>query len=91
MHMYFLSVWYSQSSSMVNIFGDSVGEEGQFLGNLQVVRKLITTSGNYVDYLNEIQASLKLGFPAYRIAHHNNSPTLIFTYEKRFLLRSSWS
>ena len=34
-----LSVWYSQSSSMVNVFGASIGEKG--LGNIQVLRKVI--------------------------------------------------
>ena len=36
-----------------------------------MLRKVIVTSGKYVDYLNEIQTSHKLGFPAYRIAHQN--------------------
>ena len=46
MLVYFLAVWYSHSSSIVNIFGDSIGEDGQFLGSLQEVRKVIVTSGN---------------------------------------------
>ena len=50
---------------MVNIFGDSIDEEG--LGNLQVLRKVIVISGKYADYVSEIQASHKLGYPAYRI------------------------
>ena len=65
---------------MVNVFGDSIGEEG--LGNLQVLRKVIAVSGRYVDYINEIQTSHKLGYPAYRIASEG-SPTLVFTYENR--------
>ena len=52
---------------MVNVFGDSIGEEGG-QGNLQVLRKVIAISGKYVDYIDEIQASQKLGYPAYRIA-----------------------
>ena len=34
---FLLSVWYSQSSSMANVFGDSIGEDG--LGNLQVLKR----------------------------------------------------
>ena len=79
--VFFLSVWYSQAYSMVNVFGDSIGEVGG-LGNLQVVRKVITISGKYVDYTNGIHASHKLGFPAYQIASEG-SPTLVFTYEKK--------
>ena len=67
---------------MANVFGDSIGEEGQFLGNLQVLRKVIVTSGKYADYVNEIQASRKLGYPAYRIALES-FPTLVFTYDDR--------
>ena len=56
---------------MVNVFGsDSTGEEGS-LGNLQVLRKV-----------KDIQASHKLGYPAYRIASAG-SPTLVFTYENK--------
>ena len=40
---------------MVNVIGNSIGEEGQFMGNLQLLRKMIATSGKYVgkyaDYL----------------------------------------
>ena len=61
---------------MANVFVDSTGEGG--LGNLQVLRKLIVISGKYVDYINEIQASHKLGYPAYRIAPEG-SPTFVFT------------
>ena len=64
--VFHLSVWHSQSSSMVNLFGDSIGEEG--LGNLQVLRKVIAISGKYAGYVSEIQASLKLGYPAYRLS-----------------------
>ena len=60
---------------MVNVFGNSTGEGG--LGNLQVLRKAI--SGKYVDYIDEIQASRKLGYPAYRIAPEG-TPTFVFTY-----------
>ena len=47
---------------MVNLFGDSKGEDGHFLGIIQVVRKVIITSGKYIDLINEIQASCELGF-----------------------------
>ena len=72
------SVWYSQWNSMVNIFGGIICEEGQFLGNIQVMRKVIATSGKHVDYFNEIQASHKLGYPAYRIAPEGSPPFCIF-------------
>ena len=52
---------------MVNVFGDSTGEEGG-LGNLQVLGKLEAISGKYGDYVKVIQASHKLGYPVYRIA-----------------------
>ena len=64
----------------MTVFGDSIGEEG--LGNLQVLRKVITISGKYADYVKEIQASHKLGYPAYQIASEGSS-TLIFMYENR--------
>ena len=41
---------------------------------------MVIISGKYGDYVKEIQASHKLGYPAYRIASEA-SPTLIFTYE----------
>ena len=71
---------------MANVFdSDSTGEEGS-LGNLQGLRNVIAISGRYVDYVKEIQASHKLGYPAYRIASER-SPTLIFTYENKVFLR----
>ena len=79
--VFLLSVWYSQSSSMVNVFGDSIGGKG--LGNLQVLRKVIAISGKYADYVNGIQASHKLGYAAYRIAPEASS-TLVFMYENKF-------
>ena len=59
---------------MVNVFGE--------LGNLQVLRKVIVISGKYADYINDIQASQKLEYPAYRIAPEGSS-TFIFTYENK--------
>ena len=74
---------------MVNVFGGSIGAEG--LENLQVLRKMIGISGWYADYINEIQASHKLGDRANRIASEG-SPTFVFTYaNKVFLLGSSSS
>ena len=63
---------------MVNVFGESIGEGG--LGNLQVLRKVIAISGKYSDYINDIQASQELGYPAYRIAPEG-SPTCFFACE----------
>ena len=45
-----------------------------------MLRKVIAISGKYGDYVKQIQASHKLGYPAYRTAPEG-SPTLIFTYE----------
>ena len=47
-----------------------------------MLRKAIAISGKYVDYVNEIQASRKLGYPAYRIASEG-SPTFVFTYDNK--------
>ena len=47
-----------------------------------MLRKVIAISGRYGDYHNEIQASRKLGYPAYRIAS-GGSPTLVFTFENK--------
>ena len=48
-------------------------------GNPRVLRKVVSISGKYGDYIKEIQASHKLVYPAYRIASEG-SPTLVFTY-----------
>ena len=64
---------------MVNVFGESTGEDGR-LGNPRVLRKVVAISGKFGDYIKEVQASHKLGYPAYRIAAEG-SPTLIFIYE----------
>ena len=66
---------------MINAFGDSTGEEGG-LGNLQVLRKVISISGKYGDYVKEIQDSHKLGYPTYRITPEA-SPTFVFMYENK--------
>ena len=65
--VFLLSVWYSQSSSMVNVFGDSIASEP---GNLQVVKKVVVTVGKFKDYIDEIQQSYELGFTPYR--QHKN-------------------
>ena len=62
--VFLLSVWYSQSNSMVNVFGDGVASG---LGNLQVVKKVVTTVGQLKDYIDEIQQSYELGFAPYRL------------------------
>ena len=51
---------------MVNVFG----------GNLQVVKKVVTTVGKYGDYTNEIQQSYVLGFTHYRL-HTNGDGTFV--------------
>ena len=38
----------------MDIFGDSIGECGP--GNLRVVKKVIITTGKFVEYYNEILA-----------------------------------
>ena len=45
-----------------------------------MLRKMVATSGKYADYIDEIQVSHKLGYPAYRI-ETEGSPTFVFTYE----------
>ena len=55
-------------SSMVNVFGESVGSGP---GNLQMVKKVVATKGKYKDYTNEMRQSYELGFTLYRL--HTNS------------------
>ena len=47
MLVYYLSVWYSQLSRMVNIFGDSIGEDGQFLESLLIISMKFELLNNY--------------------------------------------
>ena len=54
-----------QPSSMVNIFGESVGSGGSV--DLQMAKKVVVTKGQYKDYVNEIQQSYELGFTPYRL------------------------
>ena len=55
---FLLAVSNSQSSSMVNVFGDGVGGDSV---DIQIVKKVIVTKGQYKDYVNEIQQSYELG------------------------------
>ena len=64
-----LSVWYSHSSSMVNVFG-------VWQGNLQVVKTFVVTEGKFKDYTDEIQQSYELGFTPYRL-HTNADGTFV--------------
>ena len=47
---------------MVNVFGESVGSGSV---DLQSVKKVGVTNGQYKDYVNEMQQSYELGFPPY--------------------------
>ena len=49
---------------MVNVFGESVGSRSV---DLQLVKKVVVTKGQYNDYVNEMQQSYELGFPPYRL------------------------
>ena len=49
---------------MVNVFGESVGNDSV---DLQLVNKVVTTVGQYVDCYAEINQSYVLGFPPYRL------------------------
>ena len=44
---------------MVNVCGESVGGGS---GNLQMVKKVVVSKGQYKDYTNEMQQSYELGF-----------------------------
>ena len=58
---------------MVNVFGESVGSRS---GNLQMVKKVVTTVGQFKNYYDEIQQSYELGFTPYRL-HTNTDGTLV--------------
>ena len=49
---------------MINVFGDSIASGP---GNLQVVKKVVATVGQFKDYINEIRQSYELGFTPYRL------------------------
>ena len=51
----------------MNVFGESVGNDSV---DLQLVKKVVATVGQYVDYYAEINQSYVLGFPPYRL--HTN-------------------
>ena len=50
---------------MVNAVGGSIASGSE--GNLQVVKKVVTTVGRFGDYTAEIQQSYELGFTPYRL------------------------
>ena len=58
---------------MVNVFGESTVEE-RGMENLQVLRNVIAKSGKYSDFVKEIQALHKLGYPANRMAPEGSPP-----------------
>ena len=58
---------------MVNVFGESVGSGSV---DLQLVKKVVATVGQYEDYTAEINQSYELGFPPYRL-HTNVDGTFI--------------
>ena len=53
-----------QLSSLVNVFGESVGSGSV---DLQLVKKVVATVGQYEEYWAEINQSYVLGFPPYRL------------------------
>ena len=58
---------------MVNVFGESVGN-GPI--NLRLVKKVVTTVGQYEEYYAEIEQSHVIGFPPYRL-HTNIDGTFV--------------
>ena len=78
--VFLLSVWYSQSSSIVNVFGIASGP-----GILQVEKKVVVTVGQFKDNIDEIQQSYELGFTPYRLQKnvHGVFVTAIRVYEGR--------
>ena len=58
---------------MVNVFGESVGSGSV---DLQLVKKVVATVGQYEDYYAEINQSYVLGFPPYRL-HTNVDGTFV--------------
>ena len=58
---------------MANVFGESVGSGS---GNLQLVKKVVTTVGTFGDYIDEIRQSYELGFTPYRL-HTNVDGTFV--------------
>ena len=58
---------------MVNVFGESVGNGPV---DLQLMKRVVTTVGQYIDYYAEIQQSHVFGFPPYRL-HMNVDGTFV--------------
>ena len=54
----------SQPSSMVHVFGESVGSGSV---DLQLVKKVVATVGMFGDYIDEINQRYELGFKPYRV------------------------
>ena len=52
---------------MINVFGDSIASGS---GNLQVAKKVVTSVGQFKDYIAEIRQNYELGFTPYRL--HTN-------------------
>ena len=67
---FLLAVSNSQPSSMVNVFGESVGSG---YVDLQLVKRVVATVADYID---EIQQSNELGFTSYRL-HTNEVGTYV--------------
>ena len=59
---------------MVNVFGDSIASGLE--GNLQVVKKVVTTVGRFGDYIDEIQQCYELGITPCRL-HTNEVGTYV--------------
>ena len=79
---FLLAVSNSQSSNKVDVFGESVGND---YVDLQLVKKVVATVGQYKDYVNGINQSYVLGFPPYRLhtSGHGTFVTPICVYNGR--------
>ena len=74
-HSLLLTVSNSQSSSMVNVFGESVGSGSV---DLQLVKKVVATVGTFGDYTDEIQQSYELEFTPYGL--HTNEVGICYPH-----------
>ena len=70
------------SITMVNKFGETTTRGDKRLKDLILVKKIVVTSGKFIDYYDEIQNSIRLGFNPYYIAPEK-SPFILFTYDKQ--------
>ena len=64
---------------MVNVFGDSITSGP---GSLQVAKKVVTTVGQFKDYMDEIRPSYELGFTPYRL-HTNVDREFLRAYDRQ--------